>query len=76
MSDYLDRADVDRDAEYERDMAEAGRVLDPVDDDADLCEVCGEGDAPFDDVVANFWTGERNALAHELCADVYGWRLA
>lgn len=45
-------------------------------DDA-TCARCGEGDGPYDDVVAHFWDpmNETTVLAHVDCADE-GWRLA
>lgn len=47
-------------------------------DDALDCEVCGEGDGPYDDVVAEFWIDaeRRGASAHAMCGEDQGWRLA
>jgi len=55
-------------------------ALDGVDmaEDAYVCEVCGEGDGPFDDVVAEFWIDaeQRGACAHAQCGEDRGWKLA
>ena len=82
MARDLDWGDVWRDADNEATMARLGRVLDDMDaagepmvEDEEVCEVCGVGDGPWEDVVATYWTGERNALAHTECAD-QRWRLA
>lgn len=47
-------------------------------EDAYACSVCGEGDGPFDDVVAEFWDDEANEgrAAHYQCGVDRGWRPA
>lgn len=45
------------------------------------CEVCGEGEGPYEDVVAEWWDGRESRLAHELCVprvgrDERAWTLA
>lgn len=49
------------------DDANFGRVGRSALDEPTYCEVCDEEGGEFDDVVAEWWDGERNRLAHELC---------
>jgi hypothetical protein len=43
----------------------------------EVCEVCKEGDGPYEDVVANFVDIDaRPRLAHEDCGNTMGWELA
>lgn len=43
----------------------------------EACEVCGEGDGPNEDMVANFVDIDaKSRMAHEDCGNTMGWELA
>jgi hypothetical protein len=71
-----DTFEVHRDRAYEEEQAATGAIHDA--DENDVCEVCGEGNGRYDDVVAEFWDKltDRSVPAHAECGLNQGWSLA
>lgn len=53
------------------------QIANPNSNESEDCELCGESDGPFEDVVVNFVDStDEPRLAHEECGTNAGWKLA